>query len=820
LLERVRRVLRPGERPAARVSPSGLLLLLLGGPALLVILWRGTGAAVELVAQVLSPAERIERLETAQAEYAPQVANRDGKDTLKGTIRPADGRPLAGPVWLYHRTEKPGGGAIMGTLEQSRGEFSVEVPAGTTWLVATPEDYAPATVGPFDVRPGRTIDGIAIVLEAGSPAKIAVTDGRGAPVAGARVSAHLVIDGKGSVGASNGWTADRGGVVTIPHALERPYHFTVAAPGYEPLESVELTPSFERTTTLTLTPTRPARGVAVDPEGRPVAGALVRVFREEEENGVHEYHVSGPLLATTGGDGRFTLDSLKARTRYILFVTSKAGGRGISPPVRAGEEGVRVTVGPRLTIDGTIRPRADAGEGASLPAVVDVTQTFRVPNGGESNYRVGWRIPVDPGGHFSIADLLPCETLLEVGGHTVRVTPEKPGTLVTIDLNEPATAIPTRRVVLHVATPDGGIPPSGTISVSAGRPGAPPSTNRECPLENGRAVLEPPVPSQVSYQLRSMVGYWFKDGSIEIEPGEGEKVVEIPAVPAGAIVGEVLEADGRPAASGTTIYCRTVEATPGLQDEVFIKSNVPVDAQGRFFASPLPLGGSYVAIASRGHNRSIGPTVRLDGSRPTQRITMRMARDAIADGRVVGPDGRPLAGVPVKLELVHPAAGQGWMPPTRTDEDGRFRFDWLSSELPGFQAIAQATEGYQPGVAALRPGGLPVEIRLERGHVIEGRVLDARTGWPIPGVSIYAHRVGWVPGERYAYEAQGKTDEQGRFRFSNLPEGSWMLNDRNGLEWVSPHKTHGFGVDSPEPVEIRGTLPGWSDLKPRAPAGP
>jgi hypothetical protein len=222
-------------------------------------------------------------------------------------------------------------------------------------------------------------------------------------------------------------------------------------------------------------------------------------------------------------------------------------------------------------------------------------------------------------------------------------------------------------------------------------------------------------------------------------------------------------------------------------------------------------------IAGRGHNRQVGPTARLDGSKPTERVTIRMARDAVAEGRVVGPDGRPLAGVPVKLELVHPTAGQGWLPPTRTDEDGRFRFDDLSAELDSYRAIVEATDGYQPGEAALRPGGPPVEIRLERGHVIEGRVLDAKTGWPIPGVSVYAQRPEWIAEQRNSYEAPGKTDVQGRFRFSNLPEGSWTLNDRNGLEWVSPHKTHPFGVDGPEPIEIRATLPSWSNLKPQAP---
>jgi beta-lactamase regulating signal transducer with metallopeptidase domain len=822
LLERIRRVLRPGERPAARVSPSGLLILLLGGPILLGLLWRGTTAAVGLAAQILSPAERIERIEAAQAEYAPPIADLDGEGTLKGTIRTAGGESYTKPVWLYHKTDRPGRGGIMGTLEPFRSEFSVKVPAGTTWLSIAPDDYAPAVVGPFDVRPGRTIDGITIVLEAGAPARIAVADGQGAAVPGARVSAQLIFDGGGSVGGTaDGWITDGSGVATIPHAVERPYHVGVTAPGYEPLESATLTPSFSRTRVVTVKKTRPARGVAVDPQGKPVAGAEIRVYREEGDDygGVFEHQgLTGPRLATTDADGRFTLDTLKGRTSYILFVTSKAGGRGISPRVRAGQENIRVTVGPRWTIKGTIKPRTDEKGNGPMPATVGVTQRFGIAPDG-ANYLVRWAIPVDPQGHFSITDLLPCEIVLEASGRRVLVDPDRPEASVTIDLNRPVAETPTRRVVLRIATPDGTMPPSGTIDVHTRTLGElMPTPRRELSLEKGQAILDAPVPGKVSYQLGSMVGYWFMDGNAEVEPGEGEQVIEIPTMPAGAIVGQVLDADGKPAGTGVHIRCQTVDAASGPLGQISLTRGFPVDAAGRFFASPLPLGGSYAVTAGRGHNQQVAPTVRLDGSEPTKRVTIRMTRDAAAEGRVVGPDGRPLAGVPVKLEFVHAKASMSWGPPNRTDDGGRFRFEDLSSEPDHYRAIAEA-KGYQPGEAALRPGGPPAEIRLERGHVLEGRVLDAKTGWPIPGVSVYAHRINWAAGERYAYEAQGKTDEQGRFRFSNLPEGSWTLNDRNGLQWETPHKTHAFGVDGPEPIEIRATLPSWSDLKPRAPAG-
>jgi beta-lactamase regulating signal transducer with metallopeptidase domain len=812
LLERVRRVLRPSERPAARVSPSGLLLLMLGGPVLLGLLYRGTSAAVGLAAQVLSPAERIERLKATQAEYAPPMPDVDGQGRLKGTIRTADGKEAARPIWLYHSTDRPGRGGIMGTLAQVRSEFSVEVPAGTTWLTAAPDDYAPFVVGPFTVRPGQTIEGISIVLEAGFPAKIAVFDRRGVPVSGARVSAHRLIDGKGSVGAANGWITDDNGVAIISHAVEQPYNVSVQARGYEPLESVRLTPSAGQTKVVTVKPSRPARGVAVDPQGKPVVGAEVRLYLERSENSSHMHGQHGPVLATTDEAGRFTLDTLKEQPTYLVLVKSKAGGLGLSPNLRAGQDGIRVTVGPKLAIKGKVMPSAGVGVGPRVPAAVTVIQFLGADPQQPSTYPLRTRVTVDRDGRFAAGDLFPCETEIEVDGRIVPVHLDGPETSVRIEPSRPAPRTSTRRVVLRVAAPDGAVAATGAIVTHTYKPGdRMPAIDREVPLEGGRAVVEAPVSAHVWYQSHALVGYWFKDGDVAVEPGDGDQVVDIPAAPAGAIAGQVLDGDGKPAVRGVDVSCRTVEPAPGLRGEVFMADNVRVGAEGRFFLSPLPLGGAYAVNVSRGHNRQVSPPLRLDGSNPTARITLTLAHDAVAEGRVVGPDGRPLAGVPVTLELVHPTAGGGWAPPTPTDDRGRFRFDDLNPDLDGYRAIVDARKDYQPAEVRLRPGGPLVSIRLRRGHRIEGRVVDAKTGRPIPGVTVYARRPEWIPGERNLFEAESKTDDQGRFRFSNLPDGAWHLGDRDGLEWESPHKTHAFGVDGPDPVEIRAVRPVRSD---------
>jgi hypothetical protein len=256
-----------------------------------------------------------------------------------------------------------------------------------------------------------------------------------------------------------------------------------------------------------------------------------------------------------------------------------------------------------------------------------------------------------------------------------------------------------------------------------------------------------------------------------------------------------------------------------LQKGSIVGANITVDPQGRFFVSPLPLGGTYIVFAVRGHNRKVAPPVKIDGGRPTARVDLRLSETVAAEGRVVGLNGLPLEGIPVMLQFDHPTAKGSWSPPTPTGRDGRFRFDDLSAEFAGIYRVSvESRKAYQPTEATLNPGGAPVEIRVSPGHVIQGRMVDEATGRPISGVEIYAQRPVWQAGVRVGFEAEAKSDDQGRFRFSNLPDGEWQLNDRDGLQWKSPEKSHNFSSDGPSSIEIRASLPGWSKLK-LAPGG-
>ena len=98
----------------------------------------------------------------------------------------------------------------------------------------------------------------------------------------------------------------------------------------------------------------------------------------------------------------------------------------------------------------------------------------------------------------------------------------------------------------------------------------------------------------------------------------------------------------------------------------------------------------------------------------------------------------------------------------RTGADGRF----LADGLPPGQVDVQATHpeyGFCPEVPVAVPveGAERVEIVLDRGRVVEGRVVDAATGLPVAGARV---------GRNWVLDRPVTTDGDGRFAFRGWNE--------------------------------------------------
>ncbi|HET6898427.1 MAG TPA: carboxypeptidase-like regulatory domain-containing protein, partial [Vicinamibacteria bacterium] len=149
------------------------------------------------------------------------------------------------------------------------------------------------------------------------------------------------------------------------------------------------------------------------------------------------------------------------------------------------------------------------------------------------------------------------------------------------------------------------------------------------------------------------------------------------------------------------------------------------------------------------------------------------------EGTVVGPDGKPVAGALVSVQL---AAMMNFGEPTltaRTDPAGRFRIAVKSASTHMIRVEA-------PGLAArtlprVRPGE-SLRIALDKGGSIEGVVRDGTSGAPAAGITVEARletaRGMGVVWERGAGVVRAKTDAQGRFRLEGLAPGLHTLAAR------------------------------------------
>ncbi|WP_422928099.1 M56 family metallopeptidase [Singulisphaera sp. PoT] len=825
LLERVLRILRPGELPRVRVSWSGLLVLFLVGPLTLIALQRGTTKAVALAAQILDPAERIEKLKQAQAKFDEICSHDDviGKATLKGTIRDPEGQPISEPVAASAMTRSPRGGGVGVSLLPLKETFSTEVASGTVWINLQPKDFAPMIVGPFTAKSGATIDGIDVVLERGFSAKLRVVDENGTPVVGARVGYGLTTP-EGSVFQQNDHLTDRDGVVLVPHAARGPYSVSVHAAGFQTpaLGSQVVTLSPEATSTLNLAHARPAQGIIIGPDGAPVAGATLRPFAKFRPQMSYSYGMSEPIMATTTPDGRFKLDTLDDDDTYTMLIETPHLGRRLVKDVRAGQSGLRWTVGPDLSINGTIRGNIDRLPKERGKPIVQIVQHGK-PDSTRPEIRgslIRSTLVVEPaegGGRFKAVGLLPGEVTVEAGEQVALTDVESPETPVVIDLSAPLAREAQRKVIFRIVPIDGSVMPTGMVDVHATESDRTfLSQIRELTLRSGEVSLDLLVPGKVSCQPKSVVGYWFNDEIVDVPPGDSPFVIEIKAKPAGAIVGRVLKADGTSAATSAYLGVSTVTKPSGLEMASIQVNNIRTDSAGRFFLGPLPIGGTYVVSASEGYNKQVSKPIKLDGTKATEEVELRMGKVATGRGRVLDPEGRPLAGISIGLKLEHPVAGTDWGPPIASDRKGEFQFEGLGTEGMRYKVKLDIRKDFEPAEAYLNPGGAPTEVQLKRGHVIIGRVVDVKTGWAIPGLEVYAHRERVLQGERFGFESEARTDTEGRFRFSNLPDVPLQLGVRDASV-EGPGTIRALATEQASPVEIRVTLPEWSKLKPVPP---
>lgn len=269
--------------------------------------------------------------------------------------------------------------------------------------------------------------------------------------------------------------------------------------------------------------------------------------------------------------------------------------------------------------------------------------------------------------------------------------------------------------------------------------------------------------------------------------------------------GRVVDADGRPLRTWLRI---TYEAVPSEANW-----EVETDAEGRFRVSlALPTRYRFQVADVRsqvGEGRSAifdGPqddvvvTVR-GGAFATVRALDDATGEALLDFEVSRGYGR-LDAHPTHFEFHN-----GGLAAMRSVA-GLVRVP-IDAQASGPRAVRVAAAGFASAVIAMPgpdAGAKPIDVRFVRECVLEGRVVEAGTGRPVGGVSVYAAAP--LPASiatSTGFPASAvRTDADGRFRVGGLPAGEYRVY-AVAPRWAAPRSVTAVakpGVVEPVTIEM------------------
>ncbi len=792
LLDRVRRLLRPGDRPALAAPWYAALSAVSVGLVLLCLARVGTDVAVAQVRQLLTPAQRVEQIAQIQRATEPPPVDDTRKMLVHGTVRTADGSPLPADLrWVNVQILQGNNSIGESPSVRKDGGFSEKEQVGRVTALAMAAGYAPVGAGPFEPAADGTLPPIDLVIDRGFTAAVHVIDPTGAPVIGAAVTSAFV---QSFVVAERAGKTDAAGNYAVPNATAAiPLRVTVTIPGFEATQ-LSLTLRADKPAVVQLIRAEPTTGTVVDAvTGLPIAGATVKmVGRQGIVDGTRSdeaFPPAGwqkpPLLATTDAAGRFTLDTLQRAGLYEMWASAAGHGSEAFPDVRAGLHGLTWRLGPphvirgRITGDLSRLPTARHGAGRVIMATTDEEVALEGSYGNVGSPR---EVPVTitgAVGTFEIPDPFPGNITFDVPAHPpVRVDVPQGPTAVTIDLGTgpAAGAIAKRRTVqFRFDVPAGAAPPGGKLRVFHWSEAMRGYDATEVPVENGVATYAATTPIKVGYAGDKLAGYWADQAlGIDVPDGADPLVVTVPVVPAGAVSGVVTEPDGSPCKS-LSVSCLTVAKSPWLGDrQATLQPFDASDGSGRYLLSPVVLGGTYRLVAWAGERFAVSDAMVVDATTPLRNVPLRFVVGKPIEVRVVDGDGAPRAGAEVDLnfrlpEMSFGSSGRG------SDSAGRVRFEHVNPDAGGTYTVAvKSGAGYSGATAAVTFDGRPIVVTVAKGLSVSGRVTDARTGLPLKSRTVYASpRYGEGPAERE--RVQTRTDTDGRFTFTNLSSGRYAM---------------------------------------------
>jgi protocatechuate 3,4-dioxygenase beta subunit len=518
-----------------------------------------------------------------------------------------------------------------------------------------------------------------------------------------------------------------------------------------------------------LPPAAPIAGKVLDADGKPIAGAAVRVEQASWGPGGHApLPERFPLLSTTTDrTGSFRLPLVGEGSNCGLRVHHPRYAKYFQWVQSPRTEAVAI----RLELAAAITGRV-LYEGTRAPAA-----GFRI--GCQQDWQPGTpsaaqeEAVTDKDGRFRLERLPP-------GSYTLSVLDgEAKGEWVA--LNRRIENLAAGR---EVACRDLVLTHGGTITgkITDRETGAPlPDTQITASFleaNTWRQGADIRTGPDGSYRLRLPAGKWglqlgWREGYLS--PWD-EGTYEVPQVTVAQ--GQTVEGPGMTLLKA--VEARVLVVDPeGKPDPKAVVSHLSshgqaVQADGTAVLREVKPGSAVVVLA-RGSERSLQARVEITPQRDRKDpVKIQLKRCVPVTSRIVDDQGQPLKEIQVDAQHRLDMPGGSWteaaMDTVLTDAQGRFTL-WV---LPGIEVkVAASAEGYGAAkISDLAPqaaqdvGALTLK---KADSFVAGRVTDL-DGKPVAGVQVY------VWGEEQSPHESVTTDAQGRYRVEKLAAGQVQLS--------------------------------------------
>ncbi|MBN2686414.1 MAG: M48 family metalloprotease [Pontiellaceae bacterium] len=843
--ERLLRIVQPHRKMDVRIGSLRLLFLLVLTAASLVALAKTGELAVQTITKIMTPKERIEKLQELakrdqpEDNYVHYVEENESKITISGQFILPEG-DMAPDVIRYS--------VYSGNLEYGFNAnkdltFSGEIPESPNInIFAYAEGYAPFYSETFHSGNGQAIDNLRLELEHGFTTSVQVVDPAGDPLPNIEVEWFWAVtrnDGWSSLNEAVKKTTDSNGTVSVENSSEHPVKISISALGFQPLEHQDFTLEKDHPLIITLKKGLTQKfKVIAQSTGQPISGA--EIFQRSKRNSTVNkgYGNEGLLLGATDKNGTITLDTLEDDTVYGLTVKADGYNPFSMDDFSATNKMINICLENESIIRGTIIGDLSRLQDRYIDEKFQRAVTYYTSGRKDGNQIPSFShvapIEIKDGvGHFIIRGLNDDEVTICPAGTQKKVTlsidsSQEKEVTINIDDDLPVWEGASRIVEFTFITPEGFSKANGNCSVwhqtkEAKENGDTSWRVEEFSVSNGAGRISIPTPGYIRLsEVQGLAGYWMETESFEEAQ---ERLIESGDTPfsirytlnssSGGIIGKLLNSSGNPmgemSLSITSIFTippfKNENPTPEeirKRNEVseekstiddIISDHGKRSQNGTFSYTALPLNYTYKIIAHSDYTFLISELVTITDEDPIQEITLQCNPLQSIRGTLSMPDGSPCANIRVDfgcniLEGGQTCSSYGLFGVT-TDANGGFVFERLNPHPDLHYTLSiDPGDGWQPFSAEVEPGDV-LNYTLQKGLPLKGRVIDQKTKLPLAGVSVGLIKIADLILELDTGPVIN-TDSNGYFSCSTLSPEPYLLG-------VYAH-TNLYTVTSPKPT--------------------